>query len=280
MTAQPSIKARTAALLTSVAITLLFGARLAAADAPAVKHPNLLLNREEIDQVKSKIKEHDWAAKLLERVRKLADSSGHTEKNPRDAALVYVLTGEQRYAAAARRSLLRIARLLLPQLEKLDIRENTQLVNAVNFGRWAPSAGAAPHANAANPDALEVAPGTAHEQLEGWIPALANEEELRQALEKAFDYRGDITITRKDGSKIEGYIFDRRSGASLKESVVRLYPKNSDEKIAVSYADIGALAFTGRDTAAGKSWEGWMKKYAAKKAAGEQDLSLHPEPLD
>jgi hypothetical protein len=142
------------------------------------------------------------------------------------------------------------------------------------------SAGAAPHANAANPDALEVAPGTAHEQLEGWIPTLASEEELRQALEKAFDYRGDITITRKDGSKIEGYIFDRRSGASLKESVVRLYPKNSDEKIAVSYADIGTLAFTGRDTAAGKSWEAWMKKYAAKKAAGEQDLSLHPEPLD
>jgi hypothetical protein len=131
-----------------------------------------------------------------------------------------------------------------------------------------------------NPDALEVAPGTAHEQLEGWIPQLASEEELRQALEKAFDYRGDITITRKDGSKIEGYIFDRRSAASLKDSLVRLYPKNSSEKIAISYADIAALAFTGRDTAAGKSWEAWMKKYAAKKAAGEKDLSLHPEPLD
>jgi hypothetical protein len=131
-----------------------------------------------------------------------------------------------------------------------------------------------------NPEALEVAPGTTHEQLEGWIPQLASEEELRQALEKAFDYRGDITITRKDGSKIEGYIFDRRPAANLKDSVVRLYPKNSSEKIAISYADIAALAFTGRDTAAGKSWEAWMKKYAAKKAAGEEDLSLHPEPLD
>jgi hypothetical protein len=142
------------------------------------------------------------------------------------------------------------------------------------------AAGAAPHVNALDPDALEVAPGTAHEQLEGWIPALANEEELRVALEKAFDYRGDITITRKDGSKIEGYVFDRRSRATLKDSVVRLYPKNSNEKIAISYAEIGALAFTGRDTAAGKSWEAWMKKYAAKKAAGEKDLSLHPEPLE
>lgn len=137
-----------------------------------------------------------------------------------------------------------------------------------------------PHATVQNPDSLEVAPGTAHKQLEGWIPQLASEEELRQALEKAFDYRGDITITRKDGSKVEGYIFDRRPAANLKESVVRLYPKNSAEKIAVSYSDIAALAFSGRDTAAGKSWEAWMKKYAARKAAGEKDLSLHPEPLD
>jgi hypothetical protein len=62
--------------------------------------------------------------------------------------------------------------------------------------------------------------------------------------------------------------------------VVRLYPKNSNDKVAISYADIAALAFTGRDTAAGKSWEAWMKKYSAKKAAGEKDLSLHPEALE
>jgi hypothetical protein len=135
-----------------------------------------------------------------------------------------------------------------------------------------------PHAT--NPDALEVVAGVEHENLEGWIAAPANEEDLRLALEKAFDYRGDITITRKNGTKIEGYLFDRRSAPTLKESVVRLYPKNSNDKISISYADIGALAFTGRDTAAGKSWEAWMKKYAAKKAAGEKDLSLHPEPLD
>jgi hypothetical protein len=139
------------------------------------------------------------------------------------------------------------------------------------------AAHAVPHAN---PDALEVAPGTAHEQLEGWIPQLAGEEEIREALEKAFDYRGDVTITRKDGSKIEGYLFDRRSAATLKDSLVRLYPKSSNEKVAVSYSDIAALAFTGRDTAAGKSWEAWMKKYAAKKAAGETNIALDPEPLD
>ena len=68
-----------------------------------------------------------------------------------------------------------------------------------------------------NADTLEVAPGFAHEKLEGWVPELAGEEEIRQALEKAFDYRGDITITRKDGSKVEGYVFDRRQGKTLAE---------------------------------------------------------------
>jgi hypothetical protein len=142
------------------------------------------------------------------------------------------------------------------------------------------AAAGVPHIGAMNPDALEVAPGTAHENLEGWIPALASDDEIRIALEKAFDYRGDVTITRKDGSKIEGYLFDRRTAATLKDSAVRLYPKNSTEKVSISYADIAALAFTGRDTAAGKSWEAWMKKYAAKKAAGETNIALEPEPLE
>ena len=137
-----------------------------------------------------------------------------------------------------------------------------------------------PHANSLNPDALEVAPGTAHEKLEGWIPSLATDEEIRAALEKAFDYRGDVTITRKDGSTIEGYLFVRRNASTLKDSIVRLYPKNANEKVSISYADIAALAFTGRDTAAGKSWEAWMKKYAEKKAAGEKNIALEPEPLD
>ena len=52
-----------------------------------------------------------------------------------------------------------------------------------------------------NPDEIEVAAGREREQLEGWVPQLASDAEVREALEKAFDYRGDITITRKDGSQ-------------------------------------------------------------------------------
>jgi hypothetical protein len=131
-----------------------------------------------------------------------------------------------------------------------------------------------------NPDVLEVAPGTRHENLEGWIPELAGEEEVRAALEKAFDYRGDITITRKDGAKVEGYLFDRRAGKTLADSIVRLYPKDSNQKIAIPYSDIAALAFSGRDTAAGKSFEAWVRKYWQKKISGEKNIALKPESLD
>jgi len=131
-----------------------------------------------------------------------------------------------------------------------------------------------------NPDTLEVAPGTVHESVEGWVPKLATEEELRMALEKAFDYRGDVTLTLKDKSKIEGYLFDRTTGSSLTTSFARVLPKDSNQKLKISYADIAALAFTGRDSAAGKSWEAWVGKYWKKKASGEGDLSLQPESLE
>ena len=106
------------------------------------------------------------------------------------------------------------------------------------------------------------------------------DEEIRLALEKAFDYRGDITLTLKNGERVEGYIFDRRTGNTLADSAVRLYPKVGNQKVSISYADIAALAFTGKDTAAGKSWEAWMQRYREKKAAGEKDIGLHPEELD
>lgn len=133
---------------------------------------------------------------------------------------------------------------------------------------------------ALNPDALEVAPGRQRETIEGWIPELASEQELREALEKAFDYRGDITLTKKDNTRIEGYIFDRISGSSLSSSFVRILYKDSNQREKIAYSDIAALAFSGRDTAAGKSWEAWVKKYWEKRSEGGPGASLHPDSLE
>jgi hypothetical protein len=130
------------------------------------------------------------------------------------------------------------------------------------------------------PDELEVVPGFEHQNLQDSVWQPSSEEELREGIEKAFDYRGDVTIQRKDGSSVEGYIFDRRTGPTLGESVIRLFPKGDGVKVSIPYSEIASLAFTGRDTAAGKSWEAWLKKYWEKKAAGEKNIELTPEKLD
>ena len=128
---------------------------------------------------------------------------------------------------------------------------------------------------------LENAPGTVHENLEGWIPQLATDAEIRAALEKAFDYRGDLTVTLKNGEKVEGYLFDRKNdGATLADCNVRMIPKGRPEKLRIPYSDIAALAFTGKDTAAGKSFEAWVKKYHEKKAAGEKNIGIDAESLE
>ena len=132
----------------------------------------------------------------------------------------------------------------------------------------------------AAPDEIEVAAGREREQPEGWVPAMASDAEVREALEKAFDYRGDITITRKDGSTVQGYLFDRKNGTTLADSYVRLIPANEPGKVKIAYSEIAALAFTGRDTAAGKTFEAWVKKYWEKKAAGEKNIQIEPEKLD
>ncbi|HZO54836.1 MAG TPA: hypothetical protein VFB63_19170 [Bryobacteraceae bacterium] len=131
-----------------------------------------------------------------------------------------------------------------------------------------------------DPDSLEVVPGFDDGGLEGTVPSLASEDELRAALHLAFDYRGDVTITRKNGAIIEGYLYDRSEGATLDDSFARLWPKDSEARIAIPYSDIARLVFSGRDTAAGRGWEAWLRQYWEKKSAGETQIQIKPDPLD
>ena len=129
-------------------------------------------------------------------------------------------------------------------------------------------------------EALELAPGTEHAKLEGWVPTLASDDDLKLALEKAFDYRGDVTLTLKSGERIEAYIFNRQTGATLTDSFLQYFTPKAPEKRKVSYAEIARLEFTGKDRAAGKHWEDWLKAYNERKAAGEKNIALHPEALE
>ena len=91
--------------------------------------------------------------------------------------------------------------------------------------------------------------------------------DLNTEIEKAFDYRGDVTLHLKDGRQVAGYIYNREAKGSSRcpEPFVEIMAATSPEKTRFKYSEISSIAFTGEDTAAGKSWEEWLAKEAAKK---------------
>ena len=99
------------------------------------------------------------------------------------------------------------------------------------------------------------------------------------ALEAARDFRGDVTVELRDGTTVEGFLYDRKSGASEAERKIRLLPKDGGSRQSISEATIAAIAFTGKDAAAGKTWENWVKRYAEKRMAGEK-ACIESEKLD
>src|ERR1035437_8247391 len=129
-------------------------------------------------------------------------------------------------------------------------------------------------------EALELAPGTDRENLECWVLALTTDDDLRVALEKALDYRGDVTLTLKSGERIEAFIFNCKSGPTMADYYVQYFTPSAPEKRKVGYAEIARIEFSGKDRAAGKHWEDWVKAYNAKKAAGETNIALAPEALE
>ncbi len=101
--------------------------------------------------------------------------------------------------------------------------------------------------------------------LEGWVPETPDEASLRAALEKAFDYRGDVTCELADGSSLVGYLFNRNFAAS--PAYIEVYPAEDGARPRrLELAQINALRFSGRDMADGRSWEAWVARQAAEKA--------------
>jgi hypothetical protein len=100
-----------------------------------------------------------------------------------------------------------------------------------------------------------------------------------RAFDAAFDYRGDVTLGLADGTALECYVFDRRAGATLAEGAVRVLVAASGERRTIPYDRITRLEFSGKDTAAGKSWENWIRRYVEKRLAGEH-ASIESEPVD
>ncbi len=105
------------------------------------------------------------------------------------------------------------------------------------------------------------------------------EGEALAVFEQAFDYRGDVTLTLKDGRVVAGYLFDRKRGSGLADSTVRVMPSDGSANVTVAYADVAGVVFSDRDPAAGKSFESWIKKYVEKKSKGES-ANIFSEELE
>jgi hypothetical protein len=100
---------------------------------------------------------------------------------------------------------------------------------------------------------------------EGRVFQPASFAELAEAVELAFDYRGDVTVSLKSGESLSGYIFNRQVGGS--DSSLEMFPSDSSQARQIRYDQIAAIAFTGEDTATGKSWEMWIAKKDSERRA-------------
>jgi hypothetical protein len=107
----------------------------------------------------------------------------------------------------------------------------------------------------------------------------SDQQALTAALEAARDFRGDVTLELAGGSSVEGFVYDRATGKDDADARVRLLPKDGGPRVTIEQRNIVAVAFTGKDAAAGKTWENWVRRYAEKRLAGEK-ACLESEKLD
>jgi hypothetical protein len=100
--------------------------------------------------------------------------------------------------------------------------------------------------------------------LQGWVPDIGPYLTLEEVVEHAFDYRGNVTVVRRDGTELVGYLFNRDAHAP--EPFVQLIDEDGNAPIRVRYAEIASVRFTGKDTAEGNSWRAWIERKEREKA--------------
>ena len=100
--------------------------------------------------------------------------------------------------------------------------------------------------------------------LEGWVPDIGPYLTLAEVVEFAFDYRGNTTLVRTDGSEVVGYVFNRDTGGP--EPFLEYFDESGDGPFTLRLADLATIKFTGKDTAAGNSWKAWLERKEREKA--------------
>lgn len=102
---------------------------------------------------------------------------------------------------------------------------------------------------------------------EGWAPVIGTDATLEDVVDQAFDYRGDVTIERRGGTPLVGYLYNRER--RVPEPFVAVYDSTGASHT-IRYAEISRILFTGKDPAAGKSYQAWKARRAAQEPAPER----------
>ncbi len=124
------------------------------------------------------------------------------------------------------------------------------------------------------PGEVKTQPASRPTSLQGATFTFHSEADRVEGIDKAFDYRGDVTLTLGN-EQVEGYIFNR--DAKARPPRIEVFVKGSDEPRIIPYADILAIAFTGKDTADGKSWDAWVSKKEHERQAEAERIKAEAE---
>lgn len=77
----------------------------------------------------------------------------------------------------------------------------------------------------------------------------AIDPDVARQIEDAFDYRGHVTVTLKDGRVIEGYVYHRQLDERFGEPCLEMFPKDKDERLVIAAQSVKSIALTGKDFA-------------------------------
>ena len=105
--------------------------------------------------------------------------------------------------------------------------------------------------------------------LEGWAPEPGPDLPLARIVELAFDYRGNITVARRDGTELYGYVFNRDIDTPV--PYLEMFDAEGGGPYRIAYAEVRTIHFTGKDTAAGKSYAAWLARKQVEKAGHTAD---------
>lgn len=83
-------------------------------------------------------------------------------------------------------------------------------------------------------------------------------EPIPRIIDAAFHYRGYVTLLLTDGRSVTGYVCNRNDGVA--DPFLQYLDEAGDGPFTLPYARVLSVRFTGKDPAAGNSYEDYQRR--------------------